>query len=40
MAAKITASHSLCSRVRQVIFAFTISQNFLTAIFHMRVVFK
>ncbi|HMS34311.1 MAG TPA: hypothetical protein PKC91_09505 [Ignavibacteria bacterium] len=41
MAAKITTSHSLRSFVRQVIFDFAISQNFLTAIFLMRVfIFK
>jgi hypothetical protein len=40
MAAKITTPHSLRSLVRQVIFAFAIAQNFLPAIFHMRVCFK
>ena len=39
MAAKITTPHSLHSLVRQVIFAFAISQNFFSAIFHMRVCF-
>jgi hypothetical protein len=40
MAARISTPHSLRSLVKQEILAFAIAQNFLSAIFHRRVVLK
>jgi hypothetical protein len=40
MAARISTPRSLRSLVRQEILAFAIAQNFLSAIFHRRVVLK